>query len=154
VKTRRQKEKEHKMKFQMTPDDFLKGGLAEIGWHPAQIVKWDDTSKTAGPTSKNPGSQLINVEFKMTAGPNKGKPAYTNFSEVAPGFMIPLLEALGATFDKKSTVTVEVTKASMEGKFVDIHLVPGSFNGKPNRTIDAYRKYTGPQATATQEAGD
>lgn len=141
------------MKFQLTPEDFLKGGLAELGWHPAQIVKWDDTTKVAGPESKNPGSQLINVEFKMVAGPNKGKSAFQNYSEVAPGFMIGLLEALGQKFDKNSTVSIEVTKASMEGKFVDLHLIAGSYNGKPNRQIDAFRPYTGPKATAAQEAG-
>lgn len=136
----------------MTPDDFLKGGLAETGWHPSQIKVWDDSSKVAGETSKNPGSQLINVEFKMLVGPNKGKSAFVNFSEVAPGFMIPLLEALGMTFDKKSTVQIEVTRASMEGKLVDIHLIPAIYKGKPKREIDAYRKYTGP--TTFGEAGE
>lgn len=141
------------MRFQMTPDDFLKGGLLALGWHPTQIIKWDDATKQAGATAKNPGSQLIQVEYRITAGPEKGKVAYGNFSEVAPGFMVPLLEALGATFDKKSTVQIEVTRAGMEGKLVDIHLIAGSYNGKPNRTIDAYRKYTGPEAIATAEAG-
>lgn len=132
----------------MTPEDFLKGGLLALGWHPAQIVKWDDQSKVAGETAKNPGSQLIQVEYKITAGPEKGKIAYGNFSEVAPGFMIPLLEALGAVFDKKSLVEVEVKRETMEGKFVDIHIMRGSYKGKPNSTIDGYRKYTGPMADA------
>lgn len=142
------------MKFQMTPDDFLKGGLLELGWHPAQIVKWDDT-KVAGPTAKNPGSTVINVEFKIVAGPSKGKVAYQNFSEVAPGFMIGLLEGLGQVFDKTKTVQIEVTRASMEGKTVDVHIAAGvnKQTGQPNRIIDAYRKYTGPTATATAEAG-
>lgn len=141
------------MKFQITPEDFLKGGLISIGWHPAQIVKWDDVTKVAGATAKNPGSQLINVEFKIVAGPEKGKSVYTNFSEVAPAFMVPLLEALGASFDKKSTVEIEVTKASMEGKLVDVHTARGSYQGKPNTSIDMYRKYTGPSVTAEAPAG-
>lgn len=141
------------MKFQITPEDFLKGGLVVVGWHPTQIVKWDDTSKTAGDTAKHPGSQLINVEFKIVDGPEKGKILYHNFSEVAPAFMVPLLEALGAKFDKKTIVEIEPTKASMEGKYVDCHVMRGSYKGKPNSTIDLWRPFSGKVAPVAQEAG-
>src|SRR5689334_13874164 len=105
------------MRFNVTPEDFLKGELAGLGWHPSQIIKWDDT-KTAGATSKNPGSTVINVAFKIVAGPSKDKVVFQNFSEVAPAFMVPLLEALGATFNKKEQVTFEVSAGAMEGKLV------------------------------------
>jgi hypothetical protein len=60
------------MRFSVTPDDFLKGELPEPGWHPAQIVKWDDT-KVAGSAAKNPGSTVIAVTFKIVAGKGKDK---------------------------------------------------------------------------------
>lgn len=134
------------MRFTVTPEDFLKGGLVELGWHPAQIVSWDE-SGVAGPTAKNPGSQLIKVKYRITAGQNKDREIYGQFSEVAPTFMLGLLEALaGKAFDKTQTANIETSQASMEGKLVDIHLIPAVYNGKPKREVDAWRPYTGPQA--------
>ena len=136
------------MKFQMTPEDFLKGQLVEPGWHPATINSWDDTKK-AGASAKNPGSSLIEAQFKITAGPAKGQILYQNYSEVAPGFLIPLLEALGQKFEKTKTVSFEVESHQMRGKLVDIHVVRGSYNNKPKNEIDGYKAYTGPTAPAT-----
>lgn len=136
------------MKFVVSPEDFLKGGLVEKGWHPALIQKWDDT-KRAGQNAKNPGSTLIEVQYKITAGPNKGAVVYVNFSEVAPAFIVPLLEAIkGETFNKKENVEFDVNSATMEGKLVDIHVERGSYNNKPNNQVDGYRPYSGPVITA------
>lgn len=135
------------MKFQMTAEDFLKGQLVEPGWHPSVINSWDDT-KRAGKDAKHPGSVLIEAQFKITAGPAKGMILYQNFSEVAPGFLIPLLEALGQKFDKTKPVTFEVESHQMRGKLVDVHVIRGSYNNKPKNEIDGYKVYSGPKEPA------
>lgn len=141
------------MKFRVTKEDFLKGGLAELGWHPSRIKVWDDT-KVSGANAKNPGSQYTEAQFEIVAGPSKGKVIYSNFSEITPVFMVPLLEGItGQTVDKNKDFEFEVSRASMEGKLVDIHLIASSYNNKPKREIDGYRKYTGPVATAAATAG-
>lgn len=129
----------------MTPEDFLKGQLVQPGWHPAVIIGWDE-SKVAGQNAKNPGSSLIEAQFKITDGPNKGATLFQNFSEVAPGFMVPLMEALGHKFDKTKAATFETSAATMKNKTVDIHVVRGSYNNKPKNDIDGYRAYTGKPA--------
>lgn len=137
------------MKFRVTPEDFLKGGLVEIGWHPAVIVGWDDTKK-AGASAKNPGSTYIEAQFKIVAGPNKGMTLYQNFSEIAPAFIAPVLEAItGKTIDKTKVFEFEVDAASMKNKVLDIHVVRGSYNNKPKNEIDGYRVFTGPKEPAT-----
>lgn len=134
----------------VSPEDFLKGQLVEPGWHPSVIVSWDDTKK-AGQNAKNPGSQLVEVQFKVTAGPNKGATVYTNFSEVAPAFLVPLLEAVSGTkFDKSKPVQLDVDAAAMKGKAVDIHVVRGSYNNKPNNQVDGYKAYSGPSVAPAQ----
>jgi hypothetical protein len=136
------------MKIRVTPEDFLKGGLAELGWLPAQITKWDE-SGVAGPNAKNPGSQFTKVEFTVTVGGSKGKIVYANFSEVAGVFVVPLIEAIsGQKVDKAAILEMDVRKESMEGKLVDIHTIASSYNGKPGRQIDLFRPYTGPAMSA------
>lgn len=136
------------MKFNVSPEDFLKGQLVDPGWHPSVIVAWDDT-KRSGQNAKNPGSTYIEAQFKITEGPAKGVVLYQNFSEVAPAFLVPLLEALGAKFDKTKNVQFEVDAANMKNKTVDIHVVRGSYNNKPKNEIDGYKPYSGKQAPAT-----
>lgn len=132
------------MRFSVPPEDFLKGQLVEPGWHPSIITVWDEEGK-AGDSAKNPGSQITKVQFKVTHGPNKGATVYAQFSEVAPSFIVPLVEAVtGQTFDKKKQVNFETSAAMMKGKYVDIHVIRGSYQNKPKNEVDGYRKYTGP----------
>lgn len=138
-------------RFRMTPDDFLKGGIPKAGWHNAQIVKYEE--KQAGPNAKNPGSLLINLHFKIVAGEDKGKIVYQNFSEVAPGFAVPLIEALGAKIDKKKDYEGELNERNTVNKFVDINVAIGSFNNKPKADIIGYKPYSGPVAHAPAVAG-
>jgi hypothetical protein len=68
----------------VTPDDLKKGDLANPGWHPAEIVKYEDGE--AGENAKNPGSATSTFYFKIIDGPNKGIECKRLFSEVAWGF--------------------------------------------------------------------
>lgn len=72
------------MRSVLTPDDLKKGDLAEVGWHPAEIVDYDETE--AGDDAKSPGSTNCNFHFKILDGPSKGITAKRLFNETALGF--------------------------------------------------------------------
>lgn len=72
------------MRAVLTPDDLKKGDLAEVGWHPAEIVDYDEAE--AGSDAKNPGSTNCNFYFKILDGVNKGLTAKRLFNETALGF--------------------------------------------------------------------
>jgi len=140
-------------KFNVTPEDFLKGELAEPGWHPSVIKNYEEKITQRKPNSPPDWvpSMYIEVQFKITAGKNKGQVKYQNFSEKAPAFMVPLLEALGLKVNKKEGVEFEVSKEKLEGKLVDIHIIRGSYNNKPKDEIDGYKPYSGPALTGEVE---
>ena len=72
------------MRAILTPDDLKKGELAEVGWHPAEIVDYDESE--ASDEAKNPGSTNCNFHFKIIDGPNKGVTAKRLFNETSLGF--------------------------------------------------------------------
>lgn len=72
------------MRAVLTPDDLRKGDLAETGWHPAEIVDYNE--EAASEEAKNPGSTNCNFYFKIIDGPNKGVTAKRLFNETALGF--------------------------------------------------------------------
>jgi len=72
------------MRAILTPDDLKKGDLAETGWHPSEIVDYDETA--ASDDAKNPGSTNCNFYFKILDGPSKGVTAKRLFNETALGF--------------------------------------------------------------------
>lgn len=72
------------MRGVLTPDDLRRGDLAEPGWHPAQIVDYDESE--ASEDAKNPGSTNCNFYFKVIDGPSKGITAKRLFNETALGF--------------------------------------------------------------------
>ena len=140
-------------RFNVTPEDFLKGELADPGWHPAVIKNYEEKITQRKPTSPPDWtpSMYIEIQFKITAGKCKGQVKYQNYSEKAPSFMVPLLEAFGLKVNKKEGVEFEVSKEKLEGKTVDIHIIRGSFNNKPKDEIDGYKPYTGPALTGEVE---
>lgn len=72
------------MRAILTPDDLKKGDLAEVGWHPSELVDYDETS--AGDEAKSPGSTNCNFYFKILDGPSKGITAKRLINETAMGF--------------------------------------------------------------------
>lgn len=68
------------MRAVLTPDDLKKGDLAEIGWHPAEIVNYDEKD------ADTDGSTNCNFYFKILDGPNKGLQVKRLFNEKALGF--------------------------------------------------------------------
>lgn len=83
----------------VTPDDLRKGDLANPGWHPAEIIKYEDGE--AGEAAKNPGSATATFFFKILDGPNKGIECKRLFSEVAWGFGKSFFATLNYPKDEK-----------------------------------------------------
>lgn len=81
----------------LTPDDLKKGDLAEPGWHPAEIVDYDE--EAASDEAKNPGSTNCNFYFKILDGPSKGITAKRLFNETALGFGKNLWKTLNFPYD-------------------------------------------------------
>ncbi len=72
------------MRAILTPDDLKKGDLAQVGWHPAEIVDYDETA--ASDDAKNPGSTNCYFHFRILDGPVTGVTAKECFNERAWGF--------------------------------------------------------------------
>lgn len=58
------------MRAVLTPDDLKAGELAEVTWHPLEVINYDE--KDASDEAKNPGSTNCIWEFKILDGPSKG----------------------------------------------------------------------------------
>lgn len=79
----------------VTPDDLLRGELAEVGWHPAEIVDYEEKD------AETDGSTNCIFHFKLIDGPNKGYRANRLFNEKALGFGKALWKTLNFPFDPK-----------------------------------------------------
>src|SRR5579859_4487141 len=77
------------MRQVLTPDDLKKGELAEVGWHPLEIMDYSEKE------AETDGSTNSIFSFKIIDGPDKGKTANKLFNEKALGFGKSLYAALG-----------------------------------------------------------
>lgn len=78
----------------LTPDDLLKGELIEVGWHPAELVSYEERE------AETDKSTNIILGFKVIDGKEKGKSANKLFSEKALGFGKNLWAIIIPGFDK------------------------------------------------------
>ncbi len=85
------------MRAILTPDDLKKGDLVEVGWHPMEIVDYDESA--ASDDAKNPGSTNCNFYFKIIDGPGKGTQVKRLFNETALGFGKNLWKTLQFPYD-------------------------------------------------------
>jgi hypothetical protein len=115
------------MRAILTPDDLKKGDLAEVGWHPAEIVDYDESE--AGQDAKNPGSTNCNFHFKIIDGPNKGLTAKRLFNETALGFGKNLWKALALPYDQQKgyELSTELFKQQI-GKKIKVYIKRGKSN--------------------------
>lgn len=91
--------------WMVTKEELTKGDLASVGWHQAEIIKYE--SGEAGEQSKNPGSATCTFFFKITDdGVNNGKQCKRLFSEVAWGFAKNFFATMGYPKDKDGTYQV------------------------------------------------
>lgn len=83
------------MRAILSPDDLKAGELAEVTWHPLELVNYDETA--ASEEAKNPGSTNCNFYFKILDGPSQGIEVkkLINESPKSLGFNKALWAALG-----------------------------------------------------------
>jgi len=81
------------MRAILSPDDLKKGDLAEVGWHPMEIVGYKEKE------ADTDGSTNCIFTFKILDGPSKGVTANKLFNEKALGFGKSLWETLQFPFD-------------------------------------------------------
>lgn len=83
------------MRAILTPDDLKKGDLAEVGWHPAEIVDYTESD------ADTDGSTNCTFHFKIIDGPSKGVSPRRLFNEKALGFGKSLWKTLNFPYDEK-----------------------------------------------------
>jgi hypothetical protein len=76
------------MRAVLTPDDLKRGDLAPVGWHPAEIVKYEEKDAE---TDQSTNSIFT---FKILDGPGKGIQPNKLMNEKALGFGKALYAAL------------------------------------------------------------
>jgi hypothetical protein len=77
----------------LTPDDLKKGDLAEPGWHPLEIIDYEEKP------AETDGSTNCIFHFKIIDGPAKGITPNKLFNEKALGFGKALWKALNFPYD-------------------------------------------------------
>ena len=113
------------MRAVLTPDDLKKGDLAEIGWHPSEIVDYDEKD------ADTDGSTNCNFYFKIIDGPNKGITAKRLFNEKALGFGKALFAVLFGPPDAVKGYDTQLTTESFKaqiGKKLMIYIKRGKSN--------------------------
>jgi hypothetical protein len=88
----------------VTPDDLKRGDLATVGWHPAEIVKYE--TGEASEEAKNPGSTTCTFHFKIIDGPSKGIECRRLFSETAWGFAKDFFATMSFPKDEKGNYII------------------------------------------------
>ena len=111
----------------LTPDDLKKGDLAEPGWHPAEIVDYDE--EPASDEAKNPGSTNCNFYFKIIDGASKGIVVKRLFNETALGFGKNLWKTLAFPYDPNTgyELTTELFRQTI-GHKLQIYIKRGKSN--------------------------
>lgn len=81
------------MRAILTPDDLRRGDLAEVAWHPAEIISYEEKA------ADTDGSTNCIFLFKILDGPSKGIMPRRLFNEKALGFGKNLWKALKFPYD-------------------------------------------------------
>lgn len=130
------------MRAVVTPDDLKKGELVEPGWHPVEVVSYEE--EPAGENAKNPGSTNCIYWFKIIDGPAKGVQVKRLFNETAMGFGKNLWKVFGFPFDavKGYTIETDMLKAQV-GKKLQVYVKRGKsspeFGGKEFNDVQDFR---------------
>ncbi len=113
------------MRAVLTPDDLKKGDLAEIGWHPAEIVDYKEEDAATD------GSTNCTFIFKILDGPNKGTQPRKLFNEKALGFGKTLWAILFGPPDPVKGYDTQLSTESFKaqiGKKLKIYIKRGKSN--------------------------
>jgi len=121
------------MRARITVDDLAAQTLVDPTWYPCEIIGYKEEPTTGG---KNPGQSTNCIwYFKVVdAKVDKFKGARFRLlvNEQVMSKASGLLVALGAKVDKEKGLDVDMSEATMVGRFVDVHIRRGeSDRGNP-----------------------
>lgn len=111
------------MRAVLTPDDLKKGDLIETGWHPAEIIDYEEKEAD---TDKSTNCIFT---FKILDGPGKGVSPKKLFNEKALGFGKNLWKTLNFPYDqvKGYELSTELFKQTI-GHKLRIYIKRGKSN--------------------------
>lgn len=120
------------MKLKFTADDLNRGVLVDAGeWYPVEISGYQAAN------AKTDNSKLDKFTFKILTGKFKDAKLYGQFSEKAPGFAIPFIEAITGM---KVTEGMEAElDHRLVGKQLEVYVVRGEYKNKPTNEVKEYR---------------
>lgn len=120
------------MRFNFTKEDIARGTLVSPGeWYTVKISSYKDA------VARTDGSKLAKFTADILDGEFKDVKLYWQFSEKAPGFAIPFAEAL--TGQKVQEGDDLDMGQNTVGKELQVYVVRGEYNGKPQNNVDGFR---------------
>lgn len=108
----------------LTPDDLKRGDLAEVGWHPLEIIDYDDKE------ADTDGSNNSVFQFKIIDGVSKGIIAQKLFNEKALGFGKALWVTFNFPKDEKGNLALS---SDLFRKTIGFKLMGYIKRGKSNK---------------------
>lgn len=111
------------MRAVLTPDDLKKGDLVEAGWHPAEIIDYEEKE-----ADTDQSTNCI-FTFKILEGPGKGVQPRKLFNEKALGFGKSLWKTLNFPYDavKGYELTTELFRQTIGSK-LQVYIKRGKSN--------------------------
>ena len=125
------------MTFGVSKTDILRSKTVTPGWYPATLKSIDQKP------AKTDGSINTIVHFIIDGGPFDGVPVDSLFSEKAPGFAVPLMEALLGRKIKPEGEQVDFEKGI--GSKIKIYVVNDKYMGRMTNKVEDYRSLNGLQ---------
>jgi len=113
--------------------DVLRGTILTPGWYTVNIQEVEERP------SRGDGSIFWKMSSIITEGEQKGVPVTFGFSEKAPSFAIPFVEAISG--QPASAGDVDLNNA--QGKNLEIYITNGLYNDKPTNEVKQYRPIGG-----------
>ena len=128
----------------LSPDDLKRGDLAEPGWHPAEIVDYNEKD------ADTDASTNCIFQFRILDGPNKGVFAQKLFNEKALGFGKNLWKTLEFPFDKETGYRLSSSLFRQTiGSKLEIYIKRGKSNrGNDFNEVADFRKLSAVAKTA------
>jgi hypothetical protein len=122
------------MRVNLSAEDLAKGTLLDPGWHPCEIIKYEETP------AKTDRSTNCTSHLKVLAGAGKGATSKYLLNEKALGFGKNFFLALGAKYVKntegKNELKDIILSNELVGKKVDVYFIRGT-SSKGNDFNDA-----------------
>lgn len=117
------------MKLRVTRDDVLKSKTLPADWYEVEITGYEEKASKAGDSTN------MIIEFTILSGEYAGAKLFRLFSEKAPGFAIPFIEALGVAVDADGG---DFDLAATKGKKLKVFNKPNMYEGTLRNNVEGF----------------